>query len=122
VVDGLFAKSTPYLNSNGFRFTYLLLPEQESHCQVLFTSPRKKLKTAVLRNRRKRLLRELYRLNKGPLLQFLVVNGIYIALSIHFVGAETLDFHSHTPKFQNALQQLILELQKNNHRPLPAIG
>jgi hypothetical protein len=67
-------------------------------------------------------LRELYRLNKLPLVSYLEQNELFIALSLNFVGADELDFHLHTPKFKKAIQQLIFELQKNTHSAPPAIG
>ena len=122
VVQDLFAKSALNLTCHGFRFSYIFLEKQPAVCQVLFISSRKKQKTAVLRNRRKRLLRELYRLNKLPLVSYLEQNELFIALSLNFVGADELDFHLHTPKFKTAIQQLIFELQKNTHSAPPAIG
>jgi ribonuclease P protein component len=122
VVQDLFAKGAPSLTCSGFRFTYIFLKKQPAACQVLFISSRKKLKTAVLRNRRKRLLREMYRLNKLPLLSYLEQNQLFIALSLNFVGADELDFHLHTPKFKKALQQLILEFQKNTDSATTTIG
>lgn len=122
VVQNLFARNAPNIICHGFRFSYLFLQKQPAACQVLFISSRKKQKTAVSRNRRKRLLRELYRLNKLPLVSYLEQNELFIALSLNFVGADELDFHLHTPKFKKAIQQLILELQKNNHSAITPAG
>ncbi len=120
VLDKLFERSCPYLFAQGFRFTWLLLNEpQAAPCEVLFVASKRKLKKAVDRNLRKRLLKELYRLNKHPLLQYLVQTQTYLALSINYVGKDTLEFKQFEPKFQAAIQQLILELKKSTDRPLP---
>jgi ribonuclease P protein component len=120
VLDKLFERSCPYLFAHGFRFTWLILNEPSpAPCQVLFVASKRKLKKAVDRNLRKRLLKELYRLNKHSLHQYLVETQTYLALSINYVGKDVLEFKRFEPKFQAAIQQLILELKKNPHRPLP---
>lgn len=118
-IDALFTRSCPALLANGFRFSWQIAnPTQESFCAVLFVSSKKKLKRAVDRNYRKRLLREFYRLNKTPLHQYLNEQNIKIALSINYVGSAPLDFNLHQVFFQKAIQKLILELQKNKYVPL----
>lgn len=79
----------------------------------------KKLKLAHDRNKRKRLLRELYRLNKQDLLNYLQASNLHIAISLNYVGIEPLSFHLHQVGFQKALNKLILELQKNHSVSLP---
>ena len=114
LIDSLFTKQCPAFLLHGFRLSFqtLELP-QESFSAVIFISSKKKLKKAVDRNHRKRLLKELYRLNKEPLVQFLEENQTPIALSINWVSAESLDFHKHEPFFIKAIQRLISELKKN---------
>ncbi|MCF8254551.1 MAG: ribonuclease P protein component [Bacteroidia bacterium] len=119
-IDSLFGKASKAIIAYPFRFSWVWLePNSLGNCSVLFISSKKKLKSAVDRNRRKRLLKELYRLNKTPLVTYLSKNGLNLALSINFVGSETLDFHLHTPLFQKAINKLLLELQKNNTSTLP---
>jgi len=118
-IDALFSRTCPALLANGFRFSWQIVNTgQESACAVLFVSPKKKLKRAVDRNLRKRLLREFYRLNKNPLIHFLNEQNLKISLSINYVGSAPLDFNLHLKFFQKALQKLILELQKNKHIPV----
>lgn len=115
VIDALFTKSCPATVAFGFRFSWFFLPEPSTHyCAVLFISSKRKLKLAKDRNRRKRLLRELYRLNKHPLLQFLASNNLNIALSINYVGAKELDITLQQVAFQKAIQKIIIELQKTH--------
>ncbi|MCE2740641.1 MAG: ribonuclease P protein component [Sphingobacteriales bacterium] len=118
LIDALFTKQCPAFLLHGFRFSFQFVESpQESFCSVLFVSSKKKLKTAAERNRRKRLLKELYRLNKTPLIQYLAEQQTPITLSINWVSAEDLNFHTHQPFFVKAIQRLISELQKN---PKPA--
>ncbi|MDZ4668595.1 MAG: ribonuclease P protein component [bacterium] len=114
VIDSLFAKSCRAQVAYGFRFSWSFLSEPNpQHCAVLFISSKKKLKLAVDRNKRKRLLKELYRLNKSPLLEFLSAHQLSLALSINYVGGTPLNFHAHQVSFQKALQKIIIELQKH---------
>lgn len=114
VIDALFGKTSKAITAFGFRFSWVWIEPNETHCAVLFISSKKKLKTAVERNRRKRLLRELYRINKTPLLDFLKKEDRCIALSLNYIGADELNMHLHEANYVKAINKLILELQKNN--------
>lgn len=121
ILDKLFAREASYLFAYGFRFTYLFLPlPQPAPCQIVCIASKKKLKKAVDRNFRKRLLKEFYRLNKTSLIDYLVQTETYLALSINYVGKDPLEFKGFEPKFGLALAQLILEFKKNTHQPVPA--
>lgn len=121
ILDKLFNRNAPYLFAHGFRFTWLILTnEQIEPCQIVCIASKKKLKRAVDRNRRKRLLKEFYRLNKENLINYLAQTETYLALSINYVGKEDLEFGRFEPKFRSALDQLILELKKNTNSALPA--
>lgn len=113
LIDQLFSKNTHAFVAFGFRYSYFETANADVACAALFVSPKKKLKTSVQRNRRKRLLRELYRLNKEPLLQFLNQQGLKISLSINYIGTADLSFQIHQAAFQKSINKLILELQKN---------
>jgi ribonuclease P protein component len=119
VIEALFAKTSKSMVAYSFRFSWILVEPNENHCAVLFISSKKKLKLAVDRNRRKRLLRELYRLNKLPLLDDLKSRNQSIALSLNYVGADTLNMQKHDELFKKALNKLILELQKNHTSTVP---
>jgi|ERR1700694_4886755 len=68
-IDELFAKGKSFAVFP-VRVTYRFLPAQgESTVQAGVTASKKYYKKAVDRNRLKRLLREAYRLQKGPLLE-----------------------------------------------------
>lgn len=114
LIDSLFARNASSLVCKGFRFSWVLETNLPAPCAVMFISSKKKLPHATQRNRRKRLLRELYRLNKQSLLAFLTANQLQLALSINYVGIEELQFHKHQTDFQKAIQRLIGELQKHH--------
>jgi len=62
----LFEKST-VLSTDSLHFRYRLYQNPEEGCLIGFIAPKKKNKSAVQRNRVKRIMREAYRLNQGYL-------------------------------------------------------
>ncbi len=59
----LFEKST-VLTSDFIQFRYRLYDDPSEGCYIGFIAPKKIIKSAVQRNRTKRLLREVYRINQ----------------------------------------------------------
>ncbi len=118
VITALFAKGNFSLYAPPFRFTWVLLEPNAVTCQVLVVSSKKKLKKAVDRNRQKRQLRELYRINKNNLLAPLLKIKVPIALSIIYIGVEPIDVNKLAPQFIKALQKIALAVQKNHTIPV----
>ncbi len=61
--ERLFEKST-VLNSNSLQFRYRIYQDPAEGCLIGFIAPKKKIGGAVKRNKIKRLLREVYRINQ----------------------------------------------------------
>ena len=71
-------------------------------------------KKAVDRNRIKRLLREAYRLNKQPLLDFSTVNNKKIIVFFLFVDKTLPDFETLQNKIPLVIDKLIKQLNENS--------
>lgn len=71
-------------------------------------------KKAVDRNRIKRLLREAYRLNKQPLLDFATANNKKIAVFFLFVDKILPDFETLQNKMPALIDKLIKQLNENS--------
>ncbi|MDE3144051.1 MAG: ribonuclease P protein component [Bacteroidota bacterium] len=71
-------------------------------------------KKAVDRNRIKRLLREAYRLNKQPLLDFATANNKKIAVFFLFVDKTLPDFEMLQNKMPVLIDKLIKQLDENS--------
>ena len=119
VINSLFSKNNFVLYVAPFRFSWIFIEPGHTNCQVLIVSSKRKLKRAVDRNKQKRQLRELYRINKQNLLTTLQELKVAIALSIVYVGAEQLDVNKHMPIFIKALQKIAIAVQKNHTISIP---
>lgn len=81
-------------------------------CQVGFSVPKKNFKRAHDRNRYKRLMREVYRLNKPKWYAFLKENNIKCALMLLFTAKEETDFATMNIKMQKLIQKLCDTIKK----------
>jgi ribonuclease P protein component len=79
------------------------LEDNESHHKVGFSVSKRKFKKAVDRNRIKRKLREVYRLNKQVLLDW---EGNKQAIMIIYVSSEDLDTNTLEGKMIKLLERL----------------
>jgi ribonuclease P protein component len=75
-------------------------------CQVAFSVPKKNFKRAHDRNRYKRLMREVYRLNKPKWYAFLKENKIKCALMLLFTAKDEQNFATMNIKMQKLIQKL----------------
>lgn len=90
-----------------FKIVYHILDSEEKHpALVLISVGKKKIKTAVGRNRIKRLFREAYRKNKHPLLEVLQEKKIHIALGFIYVGEQKPELAFIEEKLKMAIQTL----------------
>jgi ribonuclease P protein component len=79
-------------------------------CGVAVSS--RNFKKAVSRNRVKRIVREVYRLQKLPLQNLLKEQDKYLIIFIIYVGKELPVFNEVNGKMEIALQQLVNVVQK----------
>ena len=88
IIDQLF-KEGKSVSSNGFTLVYLIRPLTSFYpAQAGFSVPKKFFKHAVDRNRVKRLMREVYRLNKISLYETLVCRKQQMAIMFIYKGKE----------------------------------
>lgn len=89
IIAGLF-QSGVFVSKYPLRANLLFtdLPVSGVPVQVVFTASKRKFKRAVDRNFIKRRLRELYRINKLPLYNALLLKNQTLALAIMYTGSE----------------------------------
>lgn len=91
---------------------FLLTPtHQDSHppLQVLVSVPKKRFKQAVKRNRLKRQLREVYRLNKSTLLERITVSGKVTKIAIVYVSKKMEPYDVINESYKNLINRLSIE-------------
>ncbi|MBM3920207.1 MAG: ribonuclease P protein component [Sphingomonadales bacterium] len=112
-ITGLFQPGF-FVGSFPLRINYLLHPKtaETPSVQVMFSVSKKRFKKATDRNRIKRLLREVYRLNQHEL-QVLVLNEEQqLAMALIYTGQELLPFQVLKSSFLQCVQKL---KKKLNH-------
>jgi ribonuclease P protein component len=108
-IDSLFHSGSSFV-VYPFRVVYLANPAQETlyPVQVILSVSKRRFKHAHDRNRIKRLIREVYRLQKNELL-YEEVNKLSLNLdmAIQYVGKEELSFELLFTKMNKTLKQLV---------------
>jgi ribonuclease P protein component len=108
-IDSLFHSGSSFI-VYPFRVVYLASPAQENlyPVQVILSVSKRRFKHAHDRNRIKRLIREVYRLQKNELL-YDEVNKLSLNLdmAIQYVGKEELSFELLFTKMNKTLKQLV---------------
>ncbi|MEN3039399.1 MAG: ribonuclease P protein component [Candidatus Kryptonium sp.] len=82
-------KNSNSITGNLIKIYFRLLPSRDIKTRVAFAVS-KKVKPIVLKNRAKRLLREVYRLNKHKLIEPLSLKNKSIDLVLLFIGEKEL--------------------------------
>lgn len=116
IIEHLFKKDAFGFYMPPFRFRWVRVADEKSPtpCRVLFVVSKRNVKTATGRNRIKRQLRELYRLNKSILIRPLLEKNSRIALMISFSSKSELKYNEVASIFVAALQRLASYAEKNN--------
>jgi ribonuclease P protein component len=112
-ITGLFQPGF-FVSNYPLRINYLLQPKPDSApaFQVLFSVSKKRFKKATDRNRVKRLLREVYRLNQLQLKALSLTEGQQLAMAMIYTGQEQLSFQAIQAAFLQCIQKME---RKMNH-------
>jgi ribonuclease P protein component len=94
-----------------FRIGFSVVGKSEIPVQVLIGVPKKRFKHAVDRNRIKRLIREVYRLNKAALYALLENKEYSIYLSVNYVAAEIFSYETMQRKWQESIEKLSQKIE-----------
>lgn len=91
-----------------FRITWMKATgEQESPVRIAFGVPKRNFKSAVKRNRIKRLLREAYRLHKHEICSALELKSVKIVVMVVYTQKEVPDFAGAEGKIILSLRRLL---------------
>jgi ribonuclease P protein component len=109
IIAGLFQPGF-FVSKYPLRINFIALPVDEMQpglpLQVLFSVSKRRFKRAVDRNRVKRLLREVYRLNKHELLEHLSAKGLKLAIAIVYTGKELPEYQKLTRSFLHCVAMI----------------
>ena len=91
-----------------FKVLYRVIESEETvRAQMLISVGKRKIRTAVTRNRIKRLFREAYRLNRQPLLDVLDKKKINIAIAFVYVGDKSPDYQFIEERVKKSIEALV---------------
>jgi ribonuclease P protein component len=113
LIDKLFSKGKSFV-VYPFRIVWLSIPEdieESPKVSILTSVSKKKFKTAVKRNKVKRLMRESYRLNKHPLHSHLNDKNKKIAVAFIYLDTEIKEYSFFEKKIKEALDVLIKRIE-----------
>lgn len=112
-ITGLFQPGF-FVSSYPLRINYLLQPKSEGlpDVQVLFSVSKRRFKKATDRNRVKRLLREVYRLNQQRLAGLNLPDEQQLAIALIYTGNEMMTFQIIQTAFLQCMQKME---RKMNH-------
>ncbi len=111
VISNLFQDGTP-IRSKHIKMLWRENTETNNKqaVQVLVTASKKTFRHAVTRNRIKRLLREVYRNNKIPLLEVLMKKDIQISIAFIYIGKSLPKYHELEKSFLECNKILLNQL------------
>lgn len=114
IIEALYSKGNFSVFVFPFKVSMVFIAEQQANCQVLITVPKRNFKKAVDRNRIKRQIREIYRLNKHLLFNNIALQSKQIAISIAYISKTELDYKQAENSFQKVINLIVLHLEKDH--------
>jgi ribonuclease P protein component len=113
LIAQLFVKGNRGFSRFPFRFSWVEATLDASYpVQVLFIVSKRNFPQATARNKVKRQMRELYRLQKKKLYEVLQLQGKQIALSISYMPPTHSNLKELSELFNNGINQLCYEMAK----------
>jgi ribonuclease P protein component len=111
VIDNVF-KEGQLIKKYPFRLKYCETEKETT--QILISVPKRLIKSAVKRNRVRRQIKEIYRMNKADLINSLKMKKKNLALFLIYTGKENEDFHFLEDKLKLVLKELKNKYETNN--------
>lgn len=111
--EKLFSQGNRFM-AYPFSVRFLLLPSTSCSVSVLLTSPKRYQKTAVNRNRTKRLLRETYRKNKQIIHQAIEKQNKRLVASISLVSKQLPTYQQTEKRMLEILNTIAEKISHEN--------
>ncbi|NGM60347.1 ribonuclease P protein component [Sphingobacterium sp. SGG-5] len=111
LINSLFHNGSSFI-VYPFRIVYLPVAEElPVGVQVLISVPKRKMKRAVMRNKIKRKIREVYRLQRSEiLLSKIQPQSVNLLLAIQYLSDKEIPFNEYMLKMKESLNQLVHEV------------
>lgn len=113
IIDSMFCGKSSSHAVYPLRVVY---KEYENPTAILVSVAKKRFKRAVHRNRIKRLIREAYRLNKGPLLSLLENRNKSLAIAFIFISEKMPTFEKVESSINKMLTLIIEDMNKEDKK------
>jgi len=113
-VSRLFGAKNNAVVSFPFRAHWLSSHQTNGNIRVLFVASSRRYRKAVARNRIKRVMRELYRLNREPL-QTVVKDTHGLDIALMYIGPETITYNDVLPRFEKLINKICKDVETHSN-------